>query len=218
VRGSDVLNSEVVRGLLAHLRAGISPHDDEAFEAASRGPPRRLGAAFWQNLREARDALYSTEARVRGRCCLWAGAMLLLLVGHACRSSQGQFCSCCLPRLMRCPLAVHVAGLLQPGTLLGLSLAPSLTPSPLHSSPLSGLPLPAPQHVSLFTLAQDMLAGGQLDTRQCNALQRYLGYMEELQDVLAGSTPQGGSISWLCPLHSAAWLCHLHSAACCPCC
>ncbi len=51
--------------------------------------------------------------------------------------------------------------------------------------------LPAPQHVSLFTLARDMLAGGQLDTRQRNALQRYLDYVEDLQDVLAGGTPQG---------------------------
>jgi hypothetical protein len=70
VRGSDVLKSEVVRVLLAHLRTGISPHDDEAFEAASRGPPRRLGDAFWQGLREARDALLSTEGKVGGVCGL----------------------------------------------------------------------------------------------------------------------------------------------------
>lgn len=36
-----------------------------------------------------------------------------------------------------------------------------------------------------------MLTGGQLDTRQRNALQRYMDYVEELQDVLVGGTPQG---------------------------
>lgn len=88
VRGSDVLNSEVVKGLLAHLRTGISPHDDEAFQAASKAPPRRLGDAFWQGLREARDALFSTEGRVSAEglwcrrcasfCCAggaWAACM-----------------------------------------------------------------------------------------------------------------------------------------------
>lgn len=83
VRGSDVLNSEVVRGLLAHLRTGISPHDDEAFEAASRGPPRRLGDAFWQGLREAREALFSTEGKVRGAGLVGGVAVLVVALGRA---------------------------------------------------------------------------------------------------------------------------------------
>ncbi len=69
VKGTDVLNSEVVRALLAHLRLGLNPSDDEALEAASCAPPRRLGAAFWKGLREQRDALYARESRVGG----WAG-------------------------------------------------------------------------------------------------------------------------------------------------